>query len=205
MGKKKDKIEPTKQEPEVDSEELDEEEYEVEKVVDKRTVGGKVEYLLKWKNYPDSDNTWEAQEGLQCPELIEEFEKTRKEKKKLKSAKRKDSLSSDKEAKAKKRKVTSSSTESTEPSMVMKAVEVEDYKLDQRDPISEGWEAEVILGATEVDSQIHFLVQWKGTDRADLIPAKIANVKWPQIVIKFYEERVTWTNTENSAAQVKAS
>ena len=38
----------------------------------------------------------------------------------------------------------------------------------------------------------------KGTDRADLIPSTIANVKWPQIVIKFYEDRVTWTqNNEN--------
>ena len=38
----------------------------------------------------------------------------------------------------------------------------------------------------------------KDTDRADLIPSTIANVKWPQIVIKFYEDRVTWTqNNEN--------
>lgn len=44
--------------------------------------------------------------------------------------------------------------------MVMKAVEIQDAKLDQIDPISEGWEAESILGATEVDSQIHFLIQW---------------------------------------------
>lgn len=33
----------------------------------------------------------------------------------------------------------------------------------------------------------------RDSDRADLIPSTIANVKWPQIVIKFYEERVTWT------------
>jgi len=70
------------------------------------------------------------------------------------------SFNSDKEGKTKKRKVHSSATDSSEASMVMKAVEVQDCKLDQTDPISEGWDAEAILGATEVDSQIHFLIQW---------------------------------------------
>lgn len=37
----------------------------------------------------------------------------------------------------------------------------------------------------------------KDTDRADLIPSTIANKRWPQIVIKFYEDRVTWTQTND--------
>jgi hypothetical protein len=70
------------------------------------------------------------------------------------------SIISDKETKSKKRKVISAGSDSTDTNMVMKAVEIQDAKLDQTDPISEGWEADSILGATEVDSQIHFLIQW---------------------------------------------
>ncbi|CAE1178150.1 CBX1 [Acanthosepion pharaonis] len=142
MGKKSKKdFEETPEE-----EELGEEEYTVEKVVDSRMRGGRREYLLKWKGYPDSENTWEPEANLDCPDLI---------------------------------------SESTE----------EDNKPRGFD---RGLQPERIIGATDSSGELMFLMKWKDSDEADLVPARQANVKCPQIVIAFYEERLTWhTHNDN--------
>lgn len=44
-----------------------EQEFQVEAVVDKRTRGKKVQYLLKWKGYADSDNTVSVAQSLPTP------------------------------------------------------------------------------------------------------------------------------------------
>jgi len=48
-------------------------EYEVETVLDCQYIRKKVKYLIKWKDYPHSENTWEPKQNLNCPDLLEAF------------------------------------------------------------------------------------------------------------------------------------
>jgi RNase H-like domain found in reverse transcriptase/Reverse transcriptase (RNA-dependent DNA polymerase)/Integrase zinc binding domain/Chromo (CHRromatin Organisation MOdifier) domain len=53
------------------------EEFEVETIMGHRFFGRgrKLQYLIKWKGYPVTDNTWEQQEQVFAPKLITEYHK----------------------------------------------------------------------------------------------------------------------------------
>ena len=52
-----------------------ENEYEVEAIRSHRHYGRtrKLQYLLKWKGYPKSDNTWEPSNQVHAPELVKAY------------------------------------------------------------------------------------------------------------------------------------
>ena len=56
-----------------------------------------------------------------------------------------------------------------------------------KDPKAQGFgrnlPAEKIIGATNEPGELFFLIKWKGTEEADLVLAKEANVKIPQVNI----------------------
>src|SRR5712675_780009 len=52
-----------------------EEEYEVETIVNHRHYGRwrQLQYLIKWKGYPSSDNMWEPEENVHAEDLVREY------------------------------------------------------------------------------------------------------------------------------------
>ncbi|KAL5255623.1 hypothetical protein ACHWQZ_G011005 [Mnemiopsis leidyi] len=157
--------------------EEEEEVYVVEKILDKRVLeDGTVLYYLKWRNYPESDNTWEPVTNLDCDELISEFEKVHSSK--------------------------GASAASSPPKKKRTHSKKQNNGYDaSNEPIGfeRGYEAEEIIGATDLDSQIMFNIKWKGADILDWVPAKEANVKCPQVVIKYYESCLTWKTEDGDS------
>uniref|UniRef100_A0A2K5CNZ0 Chromo domain-containing protein n=1 Tax=Aotus nancymaae TaxID=37293 RepID=A0A2K5CNZ0_AOTNA len=145
-------------------------------VLHRRVVKGKAEYLLKRKGFSGEDNTWEPEENLDYPDLIAEFlqsQKTAHDTDKSKGSKRK--AYSDSEDKGEESKPKKEKEESEKPRRFALVLEPEQ-----------------IVGATDSSGELMLLMKWKNSDEADLVPAKEANVKCPQVVISFYEERLMW-------------
>jgi len=55
-----------------------------------------------------------------------------------------------------------------------------------------GLEAKKIIGATVLYDEYQFLINWHGCEETDLVNAQEANLKCPQAVIQFYQERAGW-------------
>lgn len=47
--------------------------YEVEDIVDHKIKGKKKYFKIRWKNYDESQDTWEPEQELACPEIIERY------------------------------------------------------------------------------------------------------------------------------------
>ncbi|ORY04402.1 chromo domain-like protein [Basidiobolus meristosporus CBS 931.73] len=155
-------------------EEEEEEVYVVEKVVNHRKRGNKTQYFLKWKGYPEEDNTWEDEDNLFCHELIEEYLKSKEipqntpgSKNTRKPAKRAKSDSSDEDvASPTKKPVNGGDPESWEDQVK----EVETVERDESD-------------------QLKIYLIWKNGKRT-VHNAEDANRRCPQKVIKFYESHL---------------
>jgi chromobox protein 1 len=172
---------------------LDEEEFIVEKILKMRTTKkGKVQYLLKWKGFSDSENTWEPAENLECPELIAAFMAEQKEKQQSSTTTKSNETSNGKRSHSTNSRTNEDDNSNTSQTKRPR-IELEQTGYG-RDLVPE-----MLMGATDIyDGELMFLVKWQGVTKPELVPSRIVNKQSPQLVIKFYEDRLTWNSTGNN-------
>ncbi len=64
-----------------------------------------------------------------------------------------------------------------------------------------GLKIDKVVEARVVDGEQCFAVKWIGCDDIDVIPAKVAKMRIPQEVIKYYEERCAWKAPNHPTAR----
>lgn len=165
-------------------------EFVVEKIIRRRIFNGRVEYYLKWKGFTDAENTWEPEDNLDCPELIEHFLRNTH------------FLGENEEEQAEqefvpKEEMTEQETEISQPQALTvqgnsDVLEPDDEQSDTPTNLSTYLEPECIIGSTDRQGELMFLVKWKNSDDVALLPAREASTMCPQVVIDFYEHKLTW-------------
>ncbi|KAJ8933734.1 hypothetical protein NQ314_013827 [Rhamnusium bicolor] len=108
------------------------------------------------------DNTWEPEENLDCPDLIAAYESQFE--------------------------ITTPSN-SEDPDKAKRKNITEDNRARGFD---RGLEPDRIIGATDASGELMFLMMWKNCKEADLVPANQVNVRCPEIVINYYENKKQW-------------
>lgn len=174
----------------VPSDDEHDEEYEVERIVATRTRKGKVEYQVKWLGYPESENTWQSVDSMNCPDLIakyeEQKEKTKLEKFRVPSSK---SSSPTKSAPAKGRTTEFGKRISLKPQKAATSNSLE--KKERQKWVPGDWEELVdrVDTVSRVNGKLHVWIVWNdGAVTEEL--ADETNIRCPQKVIKFYESRL---------------
>jgi len=156
------------------------EDFEVEKVIGKRIEKKSVQYFIKWKGYPDEDNTWEPIEHLDCPNAIAAYE--------IAEERKAQGLPADEVA----------GEQAKKEEKVEEAMEDNGYDPEIRDPsgptgFDKGLTAKEILGVIKVDGHLFYRVKWNEPDEQDdLAFEDECEDNCPHLVIEYLQSKLTW-------------
>lgn len=168
-------------------------EFAVEKIIRRRISNGRVEYFLKWKGFTDADNTWEPEDNLDCPDLIEDFNIKNAHLTEIADEDECDMMPREDMTELEREIACLRSQQQTDSSVLQPNAELSDIKS----PLSSYQEPECIIGSTDRRGELMFLVKWKDSEDVALLPAREVSARCPQVVIDFYEQKLTWHCSED--------
>ncbi|XP_068151743.1 heterochromatin protein 1-like [Drosophila tropicalis] len=151
-------------------------EFVIEKILDQRLRNDKVEYYIKWKSHCKSKNSWKELDPLAFANVIEQFQLKRIEK-------------------APKKAASKASNSDGGNSL--------DGQTGMGNGFQRGLEALEICGVAYNNTGLMYLIRFEGGAEPELIPAKVAKTKIPQMVIQYYESRTTWESDGEKLKNLK--
>ncbi|KFD54312.1 hypothetical protein M514_04854 [Trichuris suis] len=147
-------------------------EYVVERIVDKRLVDGKTQYLLKWQGYPDDENSWEPEENLDCRDLITDFE-------------------ANFAAKASEPVVSAASPPVLRPEGPISA-DSNSAHLGNLTGFERGLTAESIEGVTKINGEVKYFIKFYGCEFEEMIPSSVVRQYCPKLLLEYFEKTSKW-------------
>jgi len=131
---------------------------------------GQLMFFLKFQGLDEADLITAKEAYVMCPQLILEFYKE---------------------------KLTWHDGDDATPPNKPRKRSTKSEKSDvNENGVAAGKVPEKILGATDSSGQLKFLIKWRGVEEGDLIVANAAHIMCPQLLLKWYEERISWTDSK---------
>jgi len=186
-----------------------EDEYLVEKILDKKHEDGIWKYFIKWNGWPSDTNTWEPLAHLKgCEQMLAAFEKKwALENPELAGTIKPDSHNEEKEEE------NESDYDSDENvgDGLDKTKQYMDFDVMEECPPNK--EPNRVVGVIDLNGTLTYLVEWKKDqenmteeDEPDrsLIRSTVFQLKYPSIVIRFYEKHISFAKNPTSNEVVSA-
>ena len=104
---------------------MNQEYFNIEKILDRRKINGRFEYLIKWEGYPVNESTWEPIKNLKnAKPLLEEYDKAHSINIESENQKKKVSIINNNKKKKVNEEITTMNKDNEEKSKIKNDIEV---------------------------------------------------------------------------------
>lgn len=138
-----------------------------ERVIGATNASGELYYLIKWEDIESLDLVSAKEFDIMYPQIVINFYQE---------------------------KVPENTAAVPSEVNISTQQEIKSGKSDQKSTMNKNYEE--IMGVYNCGGELTYLMKFEGMDVVECIPAQEANLMCPQIVIKFYEERITWPGSD---------
>lgn len=154
--------------------------YEVEDIIDHKIEKKVRHFLVRWKNCPPSDDTWEPESSLDCPDIVQKYLEKNPDAEKPAEASRKRSAAKEKstDVPAKRSRAKNSTAKN------------DDDDDDDAENGDEEYEVEDIVDHKIARGKTSFLIRWKNYDASGDTWEPESSLSCPDIIARYKEEHM---------------